>query len=143
MGILEDYMEIRQRLDAAITVGLELDVANGLSQKIYEKAVENVYSYNPSFFSRREDFGGIGAATNLDASVSGNVLTIRNTTGLQNLYGGDDDSPLAPIIEEGVEAYHMPYPRPFMEEARDEYITSGEAAEDLANALRRKGFEVI
>ena len=44
-----------------------------------------------------------------------------------------------PIVESG-EGYNQPYPRPFMNEARDEYVDSGKAGHDLIAALESTGF---
>ena len=44
-----------------------------------------------------------------------------------------------PIVESG-DGYNQPYPRPFMNEARDEYVDSGEAGHDLIAALESAGF---
>ena len=44
-----------------------------------------------------------------------------------------------PIMESGG-GYNQPYPRPFMNEARDEYVDSGEAGRDLMDALESAGF---
>ena len=46
-----------------------------------------------------------------------------------------------PIMESG-DGYSQPYPRPFMNEARDEYVDSGKAERDLIAALDSAGFTV-
>ncbi len=68
---------------------------------------------------------------------------IARVAGLQNLFGGNDGSPLAPIVESGAEAYHMPGAREFMEPALNEYISSGKADEAIKSALRMAGFDVL
>lgn len=145
MGIMEDYMALRGRMDGAINEALGNGVAEGLKRAIAERAQENVYSYQPLFESRREQAGGTIDPGNMTVNVGHLEMTLDNQTGLQNLFGGNDPSPLVPIIEEGVAAYHMDKagPRPFMDEARDEYVESGDAGREIAQALMSAGFEVI
>lgn len=145
MGIMEDYLAIRGRMDRAINEALENGVAEGLKKAIAQQAESAVYSYRPGFESRREEAGGTTDPGNMTVSVGHLELTLDNRTGLQNLFGGNDPSPLVPIIEEGVEAYHMGKagPRPFMDDARDNYVDDGDAGREIAQALMSAGFEVI
>ena len=46
-----------------------------------------------------------------------------------------------PIVESSG-GYNQPYPLPFMNEARDEYVDSGKAEHDLISALESAGFTV-
>lgn len=145
MGIMEDYAAIRGRMDGAINEALGNGVAEGLKRAIAQQALTAVYEYPPKFEHRRKEAGGTIDPGNMAVQVGHLELTLDNQTGLQNLFGGNDPSPLIPIIEEGVEAYHMGKagPRPFMDDARDEYVRSGEAGREIAEALRSAGFEVV
>lgn len=142
MGVLEDFNQIMTTARTAVTGALQGPMADGLREKVQEKARENVYSYTPKFMSRREEYGGLIDAGNMPTSVEGLTLSLENITGLQNLYGGNDQSPLTPIVEEGVEAYHMPYPRPFMKEAEEEYA-AGEGEDEIKRALAAAGLTVL
>lgn len=142
MGVLDDFNEIMAKAKMSINDALAGPMADGLQEKVQAKAMEQVYSYNPDFYSRREADGGLIDKANMPTTVSDMVLTLENTTGLQNLFGGNDSSPLTPIVEEGVGAYHMPYPRPFMEEAEEEYA-SGEGEAEIKRALAAAGLTVL
>lgn len=143
MGVLDEYLLIRSRITAAVETALAGPIAEGLKEQIKITAMENVYSYGPKFFSRRMEAGGLIAEGNLKSTASGMDLTIENTTGLQNLYGGSDGSALTPIVESGAANYHMPGAREFMEPTLETYVASGKAGEALGSALRAAGFEVI
>ena len=145
MGILEDYAAIRARMDSVINEALGNEVAEGLKKAIAKQADESVYSYPPLFESRRMESGGVSSPENMIVNVGHMEMTLDNQTGLQNLFGGNDPSPLVPIIEEGVEAYHMGRAgaRPFMDNARNQYVDSGDAGREIASALINAGFEVI
>ena len=143
MGILEDYAAIRGRMDSVINQALGEGVAEGLKEAIAKQAQTAVYSYPPKFEHRRMEGGGIIDPGNMIVNVGNLEMTLDNVTGLQNLFGGNDTSPLVPIIEEGVAAYHMPGPRRFMDDARNQYVDNGEAGREIAKALIGAGFEVI
>ena len=105
-----------ERLGAAIQSALGDEVAQEARECIRQAAQGIVYdAYTPIFLSRRGSSGGLMDERNMTSDVSGDTLTVRNETGLQNLYGGDDGSSLADIVEEGNAAYYMarPGPRPF------------------------------
>ena len=46
------------------------------------------------------------------------------------------------FVESGASNYRQPFPRPFMDEALEDY-SAGRAEIDLADALRSMGFTVI
>lgn len=143
MGIMEDYAAIRGRMEGVINQALGDGVAEGLKRAIAQQAESAVYKYPPKFEHRRKENGGIIDPGNMIVSVGNLEMTLDNATRLQNLFGGNDTSPLVPIIEEGVAVYHMPKPREFMDDARDEYVRSGDAGREIAQALMSAGFEMI
>lgn len=141
MSVLEDYAQIRGLMDSAIGKALGDEVASGLREKIQQKAHEKVYSYpaTPSaMYKRRMEDGGLIAEGNLAASVSGLTLSMENTSEPQHAGG----AALTPVVEEGWSNWHQPGPRPFMDEARDAYVDSGEAESAIAAALAAAGFTV-
>ena len=130
------------KLDAAISSALSLEVAEAVRGAVRDAAESEVYqAYEPLFESRRRENGGLTDPDNTVVTVAGTTLMAENVTGLQNLWGGGDSSPLAPIIEDGVEAYHMPFPRPFMAYAQ-ELLENGRAQEALRRGLARQGIDV-
>lgn len=142
MSVLQDYLQIRSALDAAVGTALQGPVADGLKKAIQEKAQENVYSYeaSPSAISkRREKNGGLIDESTMLTSVDGMTLTLENASEPQHAEG----IALTPIVEEGWSSWHQPYARPFMEEARDDYMDNGDADRDIADALKAAGFTVF
>ena len=69
-------------------------------------------------------------------TVEGLTLTLENAAEPQHANGVD----LTPIVEEGDPDWHQPFARPFMDEARNEYVDNGKADNDIAAALRAMGF---
>lgn len=141
MNIMDEYARIRAKLDGAITSGLHNQVAEGLKERVKEKAYAKVYSYTPGpdfLRTRRYEWGGLADPNNMIAYVEGTTLTLDNVTGLQN---SAQTRLEVPIVESG-DGYNQPYPRPFMNEARDEYVDSGKAEHDLIAALESAGFTV-
>ena len=142
MSVIQDYLQIRSALDAAVGTALQGPVADGLKKAIQEEALENVYSYeaSPSAISkRREKNGGLIDESTMLTSVDGMTLTLENASQPQHAEG----IALTPIVEEGWSSWHQPYARPFMEEARDDYVDNGDADRDIADALKAAGFTVF
>nr|DAI49482.1 MAG TPA: hypothetical protein [Caudoviricetes sp.] len=146
MSITSDYLQIRAKLDNAITAGLQGKVADGLKESVSRMAQKKVYdAYTPQPIfeeARRGKHGGIADPNNMITHVEGTTLTLDNVTGLQNLFGGGDTSLLVPIVEEGTAAYYQPGSREFMDDARDEYVDNGDAKDDLMDTIRSAGFTV-
>lgn len=141
MSIMDEYARIRAKLEGAITSGLQDQVAEGLKERVKEKAYANVYSYTarPEFMkSRRYERGGLADPNNMIAHTEGLTLTLDNVTELQNRAQTELE---VPIVESG-DGYNQPYPRPFMDEARNEYVDNGGAKDDLMDAIRSAGFTV-
>lgn len=129
-------------LNTAIEAVLETTVADEVRQVVAEAAQDVVYSYEPAFNSRRKENGGLSDPVNMEFSVSDMTLVGVNVTPLQNLWGGSDTSPLAPIVCDGEKAYHMPYPRDFMAEAQNR-LDSGRAAAALKRGLALRGINLL
>ncbi len=143
MSVLQDYANIRGLLDSAVENALRDNIADGLKKAIQNKALQRVYSYpaTPSATARRrktEDSGLVDDAMMI-TRVDGTTLTLENVSEPQNASGID----LTPIVEEGWGSWKQPLPRPFMDEALDEYVDSGAVDSDLARALKAVGFTVI
>lgn len=128
------------RMESAISDALGNEVAHEAKNCIREAALSEVYSYTPEFESRRMGNGGLIDENNMVDSVTGTTLTVQNVTPLQNLWGGTHTEPLTPIIEDGLPNYNMPYPRPFMDKAK-ETLLNGRAEEALRMGLARQGID--
>lgn len=128
------------RLDAAIGSALEIEVSEEAKDCVQEAANEVVYAaYDPKFLSRRMENGGLSDRSNIQTTAAGLTLTVENVAGLQNLWGGNDTSPLTPIVDAGIPKYHMPFARPFMDAAAEK-LRSGRASAALRRGLARQGY---
>jgi len=139
MGLADEYlMEIKPKINDAVEQFLNGPAVRSLEDLIAEHAFHDVYSYNATeraMLSRRYMIGDRDA---LSVSVSGQSLTISNTTILQGgggIYETD-------IVQQGYSNYRQPGPRPFMDKALAAYINSGRADKELAEVLRNAGFDV-
>lgn len=139
MSVLQDYLQIRGLLDAAIENALRDNVADGLKKAIQEEAEKRVYDAYPVSSKRRKEDGGLIDDATMLTSVDGLTLTLENTAEPQHASGIQ----LTPIVEGGWSSWHQPGPREFMDQACGKYVDNGDAARDLMDALRDAGFEVI
>lgn len=135
MSVVDTFLAWYAELQSAVTEALSGPMQDGLKQEIREKAKTNVYDAYSGGYRR----GQIGGADNLRGEVNGFELHIRNMTVQQ---GGPAYQTETGFVEEGATEFHQPFPRPFMDEALVDY-TYGKAGDDLADALRARGFTVI
>lgn len=136
MSATGQFLEWYGRLQSAVTEALNGPLKDGLKQAIHDKAETNVYKAYDKSDNRR---GQIGAPENLRESVSDDELEIINVTQPQ---GSGASMTETSFVEKGAANYRQPFPRPFMEEALEAYM-SGQAQDDLAAALMSRGFEVV
>lgn len=138
MSAVEQYMQIRANIVSALGEALPY-MALGLSDYIEESADLSVYSYNASSMAMKSRRGTIGDKSNQVVTIDrgGLSVEIKNIAKLQNGGAGE-----VGIVESGDKNYRQPYARPFMDEARDAYVDSGEAMETVKESLRTAGFTV-
>lgn len=134
MSTVNTFLQWYAELQSAVQDALNGPLQDGLKHEIHEQAKTRVYEAHDTGKAR----GIIGAAQNLAGDVEGFSLHIRNVTVQQ---GGPAFQTETGFVEEGAPNFHQPFPRPFMDEALQEY-TYNKAPEDLASALRSKGFTV-
>lgn len=134
MGLLDEFVAWYGNLQAAVTDALAGPLTDGLKQEIRRQAKARVYAYAGGGYRR----GLIGDPVNLEAESDQTELRIRNVTVQQGSAGRLSETN---FVESGDPAYHQPGPRPFMDEALQEYAY-GKAQDDLAAALRARGFRV-
>lgn len=138
MSFVSQYLlEVKPQIERAIDNALP-SLAQGLKQKIEEKARTEVYSYPATASAMAKRRGTIGSAANISMHMGERQVTLVNESTMQ--HGGGAETQM---VEEGWANYRQPGPRPFMDEARDEYVDSGEADATLANVLKSYGFTVI
>lgn len=140
MTTLEEYTtEICPVIASAILSAFPT-VIDHLRESIKKSAEDNVYSYPAGEDCDEERRFALGAPENLPAETGEFYVAIKNITEMQF----DAGPPEVDVIELGLEKYMQetgPGPRPFMDEARDNYVEQ-DGENDLADALRAAGFEV-
>lgn len=134
MSVITEYLEWYAELQSAVQDALNGPLQDGLKHEIHEQAKVRVYEAHKTGKAR----GIIGAPENLEGHVNGFELHIRNVTVQQ---GGSAYQTETGFVEEGAPEFRQPFPREFMQPALEEYAY-GQAGDDLANALRARGFVV-
>lgn len=135
MSVLDTFAAWYAELQTAVSEALNGPVADGLKQEIRAQAKARVYdAYSTSGYRR----GKIGAPENLEASVNGLELHIRNVTVQQGSQASQTETG---FVEEGSPEFRQPFPRPFMDEALEQYAKN-QGILDLEAALRARRFTV-
>ena len=105
MGLADDFKtEIMPRINTAISYAMY-----AFEQPLKEQINLTSGNYDGPR-SRRTLFGG----GTYEAQILGDSILITNITPMQ---GTNQGIPEVDFVEQGLDTYHMPYPRPFMEEA--------------------------
>lgn len=144
---MSDLAAFMAKLDAAIDSTMQSEVAEGAKKALRAAAYSEVYgAYSPEFFSRRMDAGGLSDVGQMETSYGGKTLTVQDMASWQQLYGGSaPGGRLAEAIASGDSRYHFHKagPRPFHEEAEQQFAASGEFGRLLVAGLRAAGFKVL
>lgn len=135
MASLNDEIQtILNEIQQEIQTGLH-DLIPEFKECVSRSADENVYSlYTPTQYERRENNGGLSDPGNYEVNEGDMSLTlVNNTPGNAERAGeGYDSGAITDLIESGT-GYHwreskiykmMPYPRPFMEKAENDFADS-------------------
>lgn len=134
MGVftIEYETVIKPNLENAITNALDNEVKRAALDAIELASETEVYAaYLPKIWRRR---GSLMSDDSYDCTVSGQTLTITAIPSLQGTGGGD----LGDIIASGNASYHMPFPRPWMDEGIGYSLSEIESA--LKSGLESQGF---
>lgn len=117
---------------------LETDVAEEVRNNMQDSIDENVYDvYTPEYYQRRMENGGLADKDNMEATISGNVLTVRDVAPLDN---GRTDHELDRIIVEGLGK--QPFPRDFYGGTAERLEDNGEHIKAMKDGLRKRGYTV-
>lgn len=109
MSLVSDYIGfVRPRIDAAISQAMQAWV------EPFKSTIDDVSGRYDGPSSRPMLFGH----GSYEEEVGSNYVTITNVTPMQ---GMDYGVPEVVFVEGGFPNYHMPGPRPFMEEAGQEF----------------------
>lgn len=134
MGVftIQYETDIKPKLEAAITDTLNDEVLTAAMDALKESAETRIYKAYATKGHRR--FSATHDNSYL-ASTSGYTLTITYEAGFQ---GGDASGDLGDVIAGGDTAYHMPFPRPWMDEGILDNMDKIESA--LKSGLASRGF---
>ena len=135
-GLKEEFDAAMEQVRSAVQLALGGPIRDGLEAEIAKYAEQNVYSYEaaPYFMEKRRY--SLDNKANYDVTVGDLYITIDGS-GISLQYGTPVE---IDIVEQGA-GWHQPYPRPYMNEALENYIASGEADKALAYYLQGSGFE--
>ena len=146
MGVLDADLKILfANLDDAIDSVMQMEMTDEVKQTIREHAYDDVYSYEPRFYSRRKESDGIADKDNMDDQYERQTktLTVTETAEFQQLWGGERPTytTLADVIEKGSKKFYMGRAgkRPFVRNAQKE-LNHGVADKVLQVGLKRRGF---
>ena len=132
----EEYDAALREIISAVQTALGGPIRLGLEAEIAKYAEQNVYSYQASPYFMQKRRYSLDNKANYDVTVGDLYITIDGSgIALQRGDPGEID-----IVEQGA-GWHQPGPRPYMDEALQNYIASGEADRALASALAGTGFE--
>ena len=117
---------------------LEIEVAETVKENMKAAIDENVYNaYTPEYYHRRMENGGLADKDNMEATISGNVLMVRDVAPLDN---GRTDYELDRIIVEGLGK--QPFPRDFYGGTAERLEDNGEHIKAMKDGLRKRGYTV-
>ena len=139
MSFVGEYVGIKQELSSAISDALH-DMAREILPELKKQAESIVYTYQASERAMETRRGTIADEENFQIEFGENFVSLTNIAEMQ---GADYGTPEIQFVEDGLGSYRQPYPRPFMEKARDEYIDSGKADQTLARAMQAHGFSDV
>ena len=138
MNCLDEYMStIKPRIEAAVASAMPM-LGEKLAAEIDRQAQERVYSYAATGWAMAKRRGTIGALANLRIAAGQSSVEIENQSVMQGGLANE-----TAMVEEGWSNFRQPGPRPFMDEAMNEYVDSGKGDRDLAEHLRAAGFTVV
>lgn len=124
-------------IETAIQDTMENEVANMVKDKMNLSVHKTVYgTYQPKFYHRREDNGGLSDKDNISITPIDGGIRITNETPLDN---GRHSPRLDAIVEYG--QGRQPFPRPFYEDTYDT-LAAGAFEEALKRGLKNRGINV-
>lgn len=146
MGVLDaDLKVLFSNLDDAIESVMGMEMTDEIQKRIREHAYDDVYSYEPRFYSRRKERDGIADKDNMEGQYERQTktLTVTETARFQQLWGGERPTytTLADVIESGDAKFNMKRAgkRPFVKNTQKDMDKS--TADKIMDAgLKRRGF---
>ena len=137
MSLHEQFSGIMAEIQYLVAQA-QYDIADALEQYISISADRRVYSYEASDEAMEKRRYQLGSRDNLDTTVYDSFVEIQNRTKLRE----EPNTLETPWIEEGIDQGNAG-PRPFMDEAMQDFMADLTGEKILAVTLRDAGFTVI
>lgn len=130
--------DLFKHIEKNVQDALKDDVAEAVKETMADTIQQNVYNvYSPMIYTRRGEQGGLIDKRNMEATLNGDTLTVKDIAPLDN---GRTDYDLDEIIENGWG--NMPFARPFYGDAEETLKRTGDHTEALKQGLKRRGIDV-
>lgn len=158
MDLSSQLSQIKAKIETAVKDALSNEVAEAVREEEVKAIKETVYgAYSPVIYNRRADAGGLASDENIEHSVEGTTLHVRNTTdanpaGTLNNDKVTTGKDLPQLIEGGNGSggsYDWPIrgrdymaPRPFTQDTVNKLERNKRHIEALKNGLTRQGLKV-
>lgn len=141
MWMEEEFQNFVSRVLDAVDDACKTEVAQAVGDAVSQSVHRNVYDAYETDSYRRMDNGGLSDTENLTAetqkSTDSVTLIMHNETPFQG-ESNQDGLTLSQVVQEGRETFHMPFPRPYMEDAEKE-IAGTDVVSALWKGLARNG----
>lgn len=125
-------------LEKEIRHTLQDEVAETVKDHMSETIQLNVYNtYSPMYYERRGEQGGLIDKRNMEATVNGDTLTVKDIAPLDN---GSTKYDLDAIIEFGWG--NQPFPRPFYDGTEERLLMTNDHVNAMKQGLRNRGYKV-
>lgn len=127
--------DLMKHIEKDVTDVLKNEVADTAKSHMQEAIQADVYDiYTPEHYERRLENGGLLDSNNIEATVSGDTLTIRDIAPLDNGYDLDD------IIVHGYGT--QPFPRNYVSSTAERLLKTNDHTEAMKKGLKGKGYNV-
>lgn len=127
-----------KHIEKDVTDVLQHEVADTAKSHMQEAIQADVYdAYTPEHYTRRLENGGLLDSDNIEATVLGDTLTIRDVAPLDN---ARKDYDLDDIIVHGYG--NQPFPRDYVSSTEERLLKTNDHVEALKKGLQGKGYTV-
>ncbi len=129
---------LMKHIEKDVTDVLQHEVADTAKSHMQEAIQADVYNaYDPEYYTRRLSNNGLLDEDNIEATVSGDTLTVRDVAPLDN---ARKDWDLDDIIVHGYGT--QPFPRDYVSSTEERLLKTNDHTEALKQGLEKKGYNV-
>lgn len=127
-----------KKLEKDIRSSLAAETAGAVKDEMRQAIQGTVYdAYAPRYYRRRMEQGGLIDSSNIQSSIDGDTLTVRDTAPLDN---GRADYALDDLIVNGLG--NMPFPRDFYGDTAEQLRQDGAHVQAMREGLKKRGWKV-